>query len=103
MFVIIWEFEPRAGSEREFVAAYGPEGVWAQFFKDAEGYLGTELLRATGNKQRYLTIDRWISEAAREALLRERQAEYEKIDRDCAELTENERPLDNFTTENTGG
>jgi heme-degrading monooxygenase HmoA len=103
MFVVIWEFEPKAGRKKEFAAAYGPEGVWAQLFKQGEGYLGTELLRAPKKRQRYLTIDRWASEEARDAFLSEHQREYDEIDRNCRELTEGEKELGSFTAESSNG
>jgi heme-degrading monooxygenase HmoA len=103
MFVIIWEFQPKAGREKEFAAAYGPEGVWAIFFKQAEGYLGSELLRSPKKKRRYMTIDRWVSAKARETFLREHRGEYEEIDKECTGLTEEERELGSFTAENSNG
>jgi 8-oxo-dGTP diphosphatase len=93
--VILWEFRVRPGCESAFEAAYGAEGDWASLFRRAPGYLGTELLRApeTG---RYVTIDRWVSSAAFEAFRDAHRREYDELDRRCAELTVEERPLGHF-------
>ncbi len=101
MYVILWEFRPRPGREREFEAAYGPDGDWARFFRGGDGYLGTDLLRAGGGEGRYVTIDRWTSKAAYEAFRARLLAEYEAIDRRCEALTERETALGTFTAVGT--
>ncbi len=93
MQVIVWEFRVRKGREAEFEQAYGPTGEWAELFKRGEGYLGTELLRDTANRQRYVTIDLWTSPAAYEAFRSRWRQEYEAIDRLCEALTEHEALL----------
>ena len=93
MHVTIWEFRVKRGREAEFERAYGPTGEWARFFERAEGYLGTELLRDAKNRQRYVTIDRWISQATYEAFRRRWAGEYDAIDERCEALTEYEAPL----------
>ena len=93
MHVTIWEFRVKKGREAEFERAYGPIGEWARFFERAEGYLGTELLRDAKNRQRYVTIDRWISQATYEAFRSRWADEYEAIDERCEALTEYETPL----------
>jgi heme-degrading monooxygenase HmoA len=93
MHVTIWEFRVKKGLEAEFERSYGPTGEWARFFERGEGYLGTELLRDTKNRQRYITIDRWISQATHEAFRSRWAEEYEAIDERCEALTEYEVPL----------
>lgn len=63
-YAYLWEFHVRAESRDEFERHYGPEGSWAALFRRAPGYLGTHLLRDRATDGRYLTIDRWQSEAA---------------------------------------
>jgi hypothetical protein len=46
MHVILWEFTIKPEKQQTFLDAYGPEGNWAQLFRRAEGYLGTELLQS---------------------------------------------------------
>ena len=103
MYVVVWEFQAKPGREKEFELAYGPQGVWAQLFEQAEDFLGTELQSLPKGRRRYLTIDRWTSQAAHETFLRDHRPEYDEIDQQCGELTEQERPLGNFTAGDDNG
>jgi heme-degrading monooxygenase HmoA len=96
MYVIIGEFHAKRGREQEFEQAYGAQGEWVEFFKRGMDYLGTELLRDPAKLGRYLTIDRWVSQAAHEAFRREWAIEYAAIDRRCERLTEQEALLGNW-------
>jgi heme-degrading monooxygenase HmoA len=51
MFVTLWEFEVKPGSEELFEQAYGPEGEWVRLFRRAEPYRGTRLLREVGDEE----------------------------------------------------
>jgi hypothetical protein len=33
MFLVLWEYEVKPGSEKRFEKAYGPAGDWAQLFR----------------------------------------------------------------------
>ena len=96
--LIVWEFRPRPGREREFEIAYCATGEWATLFAKCEGYLGTELLHDPLDPSRYLTLDRWVSREAFESFRRLRSQEYEALDRRFAELTSHEAALGSFET-----
>ncbi len=74
MIALVFSYEVR--DRAQFEAVYGPEGEWAQFFADARGYIGTELLRDVEAPGRYLVIDRWESAEAYNAFAQERREEY---------------------------
>jgi heme-degrading monooxygenase HmoA len=59
VIALVFSYEVR--DTDQFERTYGPEGEWAGFFKDARGYIGTELLRDVETPGRYLVIDRWES------------------------------------------
>jgi heme-degrading monooxygenase HmoA len=59
-----------------FEQAYGPEGEWAEFFRQGGGYVGTELLRDVEVPGRYLVIDRWESAEAYNAFATEHRDEW---------------------------
>jgi heme-degrading monooxygenase HmoA len=90
VFVRIWQYRAKPGSEREFEELYGPAGAWAQLFQVAAGYLGTELRRAPDAPDEYQTLDRWESRAAWEAFRQRHGAAYESLDRRCELLTASE-------------
>ncbi len=90
MYMIIWQFDVRPGSEASFEAAYGSDGDWDRLFRTAEGYLGTSLLRDTSADARYFTMDRWASRSAFETFLRESRKAYDALDKTFEGLTESE-------------
>ncbi len=95
MYVIVWEFEPKAGQEREFERTYAAAGDWAALFRRSPEFRGTELLRAVTGR-RYLTIDRWTSADAFAAFRDRWQADYDALDRTCEDLTQREELVGRF-------
>ncbi len=96
MFVVIWEFHVKLGFEKEFEKIYGPEGEWAQFFKQGKGYLKTDLLRDVEHEQRFITLDYWNSQSDFKAFHHQRHDEYEDIDLLCDTLREREARIGGF-------
>jgi heme-degrading monooxygenase HmoA len=95
-YVYIWRFVVRPGSEAAFEAAYGPDGEWVRLFREADGYLDSQLLKDQADPRTYLTIDRWTSRAAWEAFRAARAAEWDAIDRRGEDLTEREEEIGRF-------
>ncbi len=91
MYVVVWEFRVRSGAEEKFVAGYGSSGSWAQLFRRAEQYIGTELARNVEDVQIFYTLDRWRSEADYAAFRRDFREAYEALDNGFEGLTEHER------------
>jgi heme-degrading monooxygenase HmoA len=89
--VFAYEVEPESWTA--FEAVYGPDGEWARFFRGADGYLGTELLRSAGS---YLVIDRWRSEAAYDAFLAAAGDEYRRRNEAARRLWRGEQVLGRF-------
>ncbi|MDQ3811878.1 MAG: antibiotic biosynthesis monooxygenase, partial [Chloroflexota bacterium] len=73
-----------------FEELYGPTGAWAQLFRKAAGYRGTELQRVTDGSSEYRTIDHWESRTAWEACRRDQAAAYESLERRGESLTTSE-------------
>lgn len=97
IYVIVWKYRVRRGSERSFERVYGPRGAWARFFRKARGYLGTKLYREVGAPRDYVTVDIWKSRAAFSSFQRRDRGEYERIDARCEALTEVETKVGAFT------
>jgi heme-degrading monooxygenase HmoA len=74
VIALVFRYEVR--EPEEFAQAYGPEGDWAQFFRQGQGYIGTELLHDVEEPERYLVIDRWESADAYSTFLAEHNDEY---------------------------
>ena len=96
MYLVVWEFTVAAENAAHFEAVYGPRGDWAKLFAGSEGYLQTQLLRDSGNSQRYVTLDFWASRQAHENFRRQHAPEYEVLDACCERLTAREAKLGDF-------
>lgn len=95
-YTYVWEFQVPADLRAEFERHYGLEGSWVQLFRRAPGYLETLLLHDREVDGRYLTIDRWKSEAAYLAFRTSFAQEYAALDAACERLTTREVPLGTF-------
>ncbi|MCB2230122.1 antibiotic biosynthesis monooxygenase [bacterium] len=95
-YTCIWKYTVHEKHVDEFIETYGPNGNWVRLFRQADGYLGTELLRDLENPLRFVTIDRWESESSYKQFRQNKAAEYEAIDRACERLTVNEQLIGVF-------
>jgi heme-degrading monooxygenase HmoA len=91
LFVTLWEFEVKPGSEKLFERIYGPEGEWAQLFRRDARYRETRLLRDVSAERVYVTMDEWESRAAYEEFRERFAKEYEELDRKCEGMTGDEK------------
>jgi heme-degrading monooxygenase HmoA len=96
MFVVLWEFEVKPGSEECFQNAYSPEGAWVRLFQSDPNFLGSQLLRDPSRPRFYFTLDFWDSENAYEDFLSANRAAYEALDRSNEGLTLHERHILSF-------
>jgi len=97
MFVVIWEYEVRRGSEQAFETLYGAAGAWVELFRQSPAFVGTELLRDDQTGW-YLTIDRWTSASEYAAFIDEVGMRYAQIDAQGSALTIAERRLGRYDT-----
>src|SRR3954470_4519399 len=74
--VIAHVFSYEVRDPAAFEQVYGPEGEWAQFFRQGRGYIGTELLRDVEQPGRFIVIDRWESADAYNAFAADHREEY---------------------------
>jgi len=95
-FVYIWLYDVREGSELDFETLYGPDGGWAQLFRKSAQYLGTDLLRDRSKKSRYVTVDRWSSEASHREFVSAHREEFAELDRKGERLTTKETGIGDF-------
>lgn len=95
-FVYIWTYTVKVEHQAEFERAYGPDGEWAQFFSHSPDYLGTDLIQDVANPLRYLTLDHWTTQAARDTYRHANQVTFTQIDERCEHLTESETLIGDF-------
>jgi heme-degrading monooxygenase HmoA len=101
MYIIIWEFIVPPEKVNTFIAAYKSDGPWAQLFAQADGCLGTELLRSTDSEDgaRFLTIDRWQTAGHFAQFRAQFDTQYRSLDTHLGGLTVKESKLGAFTRE----
>ena len=87
----LWLFQPVPGRETEFAAAYSGNGVWAQMFARAGGFVRTRLLAPEKEGGPWLTLDEWESRTAFERFQQDHGEEYRALDEELAGLTADER------------
>ncbi len=96
MIALVFSYEVR--DAEAFEAAYGPDGEWAGFFRQARGYIGTELLRDVETPGRYLVVDRWETAEAYNVFAAEEREEYMRRVDDTRFYYEQELRLGTFET-----
>ena len=96
MHVRVWTYRVAPGREAEFARAYAADGAWVALFRQAPGFLGTELLRPAEVGGWWMTLDRWASAAAFAAFQAAHGAAYAALDATCDALTEEERLVGAF-------
>jgi heme-degrading monooxygenase HmoA len=74
VIALVFSYEVR--DPVEFERVYGPDGEWAEFFRQGRGYVGTELLRDVEAGGRYFVVDRWESADAYNAFVAGHRDEY---------------------------
>ena len=74
MIALVFSYEVRDADS--FERAYGTGGEWEEFFRSAQGFIGTELLRDVEQPGRYLVIDRWESPEAYNTFANENREAY---------------------------
>jgi heme-degrading monooxygenase HmoA len=97
MHIILWKFTVREERVQEFTGAYGSDGDWAQLFRRAEGYRGTQLLRSGDDPNIFVTVDRWDSAACFETFQKRYGEEYKKLDARFEAYTLSEEKMGAFS------
>jgi hypothetical protein len=97
MFVVLWEFEVKQGSEERFERVYGPGGDWDSLFRRDAERAGTYWFRDTTRPRVSLTADYWLSHKSYEEFLRSR-SEYKALDAAAEDLISSERHIGAFET-----
>lgn len=94
--VFVWEYEVKPEFIEVFENVYNSEGDWVRLFENAEGYLGSELLKDAANSFRFMTIDTWDAEKSREEFMKKFSVEYKELDAKCENFTTSEKMIGVF-------
>ncbi len=89
-YSVIWEYFVPEANRAVFEQAYGGSGSWVDLFAEAEGFLGTWLLRDKEQQGRYLSHDRWTSRASYDLFKRRFAERYQALDHELDGLSTRE-------------
>ncbi len=95
-YAYLWEFVVAPECAAKFERAYGESGEWVRLFRRASGYVRSELHRDLTQPHRYVTVDYWESEEAWKNFRSRFAAEFDALDKRCAEWTVREAELGRF-------
>lgn len=91
MYCLVYEYDVDAERRTEFERTYGATGEWAAIFRQAEGYLGTNLYREVGSDTgRYVLVDRWAGKDAFLDFKVKYSSEYERFAQQATSLYRHE-------------
>ncbi len=93
---LVWSFAVAPENQEAFERIYAGKGDWAWLFRQADGFLGTELLKDADRPGHYMTIDRWTSQAAFAAFKASHAEAYAALDSHCEGLTASEMRIGAF-------
>ena len=93
---IIWRFRAKRDRVEEFRRVYGSDGDWAKLFMRSPEYQGTQLLQDTTEERMFVVMDRWAQDDSFTRFRQEHSEEYDELDRQCLELTEEETRIGVF-------
>lgn len=96
MFVVLWEFDVKPGSEARFENVYGLSGEWTRLFQRDPAWRRTLLLRDPFRERTYVTCDFWANQRAYEAFRERCSKKYRELDMACEPLTIAEREIGRF-------
>ena len=96
MIYVVWEFAVATAQTQGFEAAYCSTGIWAQLFRRDPAYVETMLLHDSDAFGRYVTVDVWHDRDSYLSFKARFADDYQRIDKDCENLTAAERFLGIF-------
>jgi quinol monooxygenase YgiN len=59
VIAVVWQFQVKPGSQKEFERFYGADGEWSQFGRRSRSFLGSSFLRDQARDTYYLLIEYW--------------------------------------------
>ncbi len=83
----VWTYKVKPEQREAFAEAYGPNGVWPEFFSQSPGYIRTDILADNDDPNRFSTIDYFKNTEARPALVAEQAEAFAAIDKRWEEAT----------------
>src|SRR5215218_7887343 len=97
MIAIMWQFDVKAGRQKEFEQLYGVEGEWTVINRRTRSYLGSSFLHDQSRESRYIIVEYWSEMLVYEEHRASRAAAIVSLEERSAALVESMEPLGIFT------
>ena len=75
----------REGKRAEFEVVFGPDGIWARFLRQAEGYIATEVNCESVSDGQYRVRDHWSGHRGFEIFREHCSEEFARFDREVVD------------------
>jgi hypothetical protein len=59
LVAVVWHFDVRPGTEKDFERFYGADGEWTKLSRRSRSFLGSSFLRDIAVDSRYLLVEYW--------------------------------------------
>lgn len=59
MIAVVWQFQVKAGKQRDFEKFYGADGEWSTLARRSRSFLGSSFLRDQASDTSYLLVEYW--------------------------------------------
>ena len=99
MLRIIWRFRAKPHKSVEFQRTYSWKGPWAKLFGQSPEYQGTILLQDVSDPHAFVVIDRWASQDSFNRFREQFGPDYQRLDEQCRDLTDDETLIGVFQDE----
>ena len=96
MYKVIWRYEVKVESIKDFLKIYDTNGEWVQLFSKSPDFIKTELFNETSDPSCFVTIDYWKSKESYSSFYTAEKEAVNRIDFQGDELTLNEERIGEF-------
>ena len=96
MYVIVWQYKVKPENREKFENIYGPEGLWADFFRTSAYYKGTCLFNSEQFSDVYLLLDFWDTKEAYAHFTTAQADTYQRLSFQFQDVYQEEAKVDTY-------
>ena len=96
MYVIVWKYKVEPEKREKFEKTYGPEGLWADFFRTSAYYRGTCLFKSEKASDVYMLLDFWKTKEAYDHFTTTQADTYQQLSLQFQDVYQEETRMDEY-------
>lgn len=97
MIAVVWQFQVRAGKQKEFERFYGADGEWSSLARRSRSFLGSSFLRDRAGDTSYILVEYWSEMVVYEKYRRSFGSDIRSLEERREDLCEAIVPLGIFS------